>query len=70
LLANTVRDYVVSYSINISAVSKMLDMSIGDVIKLVDTSGVDEKMMIQLVEDMREAFQLWVSNLVYIMRIE
>ena len=41
----------------------MLDMPIGDVIKLVDTSGVDEQMMIQLVEDMREAFQLWVSTL-------
>ena len=41
----------------------MLDMPIGDVIKLVDTSGVDEQMMIQLVEDMREAFQLWVSPL-------
>ena len=49
-----------NYSINISAVSKMLDQPIGDVIKLVDASGVDEELVIQLVEDMREAFQHWV----------
>ena len=41
----------------------MLDMPVGDVIKLADASGVDEKIMIQLVEDMREAFQVWVSTL-------
>ena len=38
----------------------MLDQPIGDVIKLVDASGVDEELVIQLVEDMREAFQHWV----------
>ena len=38
----------------------MLDMPIGDVIKLVDASGVDEEVMIKLVEDLREAFQHWV----------
>ncbi|KAI0241220.1 hypothetical protein LSAT2_032838 [Lamellibrachia satsuma] len=37
----------------------MLDMPIGDVIKLVDASGVDEEVMIKLVEDLREAFQHW-----------
>ena len=41
----------------------MLGMPIGDVIRLVDTSGIDEKMMMKLVENMREAFQLWVSTL-------
>lgn len=39
----------------------MLNMKIGDVIKLVDASGVDENLMIELVEDLREAFQQWVS---------
>ena len=48
--------------INLSAVSKMLDMPIGDVIKLVDASGVDEEVMIKLVEDLREAFQHWVRK--------
>ena len=38
----------------------MLSMKIGDVIKLVDVSGVDEKQMVELVEDLREAFQQWV----------
>lgn len=35
-------------------------MPIGEVIKLVDASGVDEEVMIQLVEDLRDAFQHWV----------
>ena len=38
----------------------MLNMAIGDVIKLVDESGVDEKQMTELVEDLREAFKQWV----------
>ena len=38
----------------------MLDLPIGDIIKLVDASGVDEEVIIQLVEDMRDVFQLWV----------
>ena len=40
----------------------MLDLPIGDVIKLFDASGVDEEVIIQLVEDMRDAFQLWVRH--------
>ena len=43
----------------------MLNMRIGDVIKLVDVSGIDEKQMVELVEDLREAFQQWVT-LIYI----
>jgi len=39
----------------------MLNMTIGDVIKLVDNSGVDEKQMTELVEDLREAFKQWVT---------
>ena len=41
----------------------MLNMRIGDVIKLVDVSGVDEKQMVELVEDLREAFQQWVTHI-------
>ena len=40
----------------------MLDRSIGDIIKLVGASGVDEEVIIQLVEDMRDAFQVWVRH--------
>ena len=40
----------------------MLDRPIGDVIKLVDASGVDEEVIIQLVENMRDAFQVWVRH--------
>ena len=36
-------------------------MNIGDVIKLVDVSGVEEKQMTELVEDLREAFKQWVT---------
>ena len=39
----------------------MLNMKIGDVIKLVDVSGVDEKQIAELVEDLREAFKQWVT---------
>ena len=39
----------------------MLNMKIGDVIKLIDVSGVDEKQMTELVEDLREAFKQWVK---------
>ena len=48
---------------SISGVDKMLDMSIGAVIKLVDASGIDEKVVVELVESLREAFQEWVRVL-------
>ena len=38
-------------------------MSIGAVIKLVDASGIDEKVVVELVESLREAFQEWVRFL-------
>ena len=37
-------------------------MSIGDVIKLVDVSRVDEKAMVELVGTLRDAFQQWVRR--------
>ena len=39
----------------------MLNMNIGDVIKLADASSLDVKQMVQLVGDLREAFQHWVT---------
>ncbi|KAK2165039.1 hypothetical protein NP493_1368g00012 [Ridgeia piscesae] len=44
------------------SVDEMLNMKIGDVIKLVDVSGVDEKQMTELVEDLREAFKQWLTK--------
>lgn len=46
-----------------SDIDAMLNMIIGDVIKLVDVSGIDEKQMVELVEVLREAFQQWVIYL-------
>ena len=48
-------------ALSIPGVDMMLNMTIGDVIKLVDNSGVDEKQMTELVEDLREAFKQWVT---------
>ena len=36
-------------------------MDIGNVIKVVDASGVDTLTMIEMVEGLREAFQQWVG---------
>ena len=47
----------------------MLNMSIGDVIKLVDVSGVDEKVVVELVDSLREAFQEWVMFLRHHIRV-
>ncbi len=52
--------YDCHHIISVSGVDEMLNMKIGDVIKLVDVSGVDEKQMTELVEDLREAFKQWV----------
>ena len=53
--------YDCHHIVSVSGVDKMLNMKIGDVIKLVDVSGVDEKQMAELVEDLREAFKQWVT---------
>ena len=46
---------------SVSAVEGMLNMDIGNVIKVVDASGVDTLTMIEMVEGLREAFQQWVE---------
>ena len=53
--------YGCHHIVSFLGVDKMLNMKICDVIKLVDVSGVDEKQMTELVEDLREAFKQWVT---------
>jgi len=40
----------------------MLNMSVGEVIKLVDAMGVDEKAIVELVKTLRDAFKQWVRH--------
>ena len=42
----------------------MLNMSIGDVIKVVDASTAAEDVVVELVDGLREAFQQWVGQCV------
>ena len=46
---------------SVSAVEGMLNMDIGNVIKVVDANGVDTLTMIEMVEGLREAFHQWVG---------
>ena len=58
--ANKEDGVCLNHVVSVSGVERMLNMKIGDVIKLVDVSGGDEKQMAELVEDLREAFKQWV----------
>ena len=44
-----------------TAVESMMGMTISQVIRLIDASGLDERQMLQVVQDLRKGFQTWVG---------
>ena len=44
----------------VSAIGRMLNMTIGEVIKVIDASTAAEDAVVYLVDSLRDAFRTWV----------
>ena len=42
----------------------MMDMKLSDVIKFVDNSGMSEEVINGVIQELREAFQIWVGHFI------